>query len=257
MKISAYCALLYGQEWLEWAILSVVDLVDDYHVFYTPHPSHGTQTRKSLPDGEDRETLRDIAKSMGAIWHDVDQFYHEGHHRDYCRDQLFEHGADLVVWNDADEVWDPDVLSDAMDWAMAYGKDGQHALEYRTHALHFWRGVNWVCRDACMPVRLLRRDGVGEAYVPGMGFYHFGYAQSEMLIQYKMTIHGHRSELKRNWFPVYKDWKGPEDTPKCGVHPTNGCDDKTGKAFWVPEPYSRYDIKDLIGDHPYFSDELV
>jgi hypothetical protein len=254
MKIAAYCALHYGAQYLEWAIRSVIDFVDSYHIFYTPHPSHGTQTRKSLPAGEDRDTLRTIAAMYGndVIWHDVDKFYQEGDHRDYCIEYLAHEGCDLIIWNDADEVWDPDVLSDAMDFAITGS-----ARDYRTHAMHFWRGVNWVCYDEAMPVRLIKPSGDGVAYVPGRGFYHFGYAQSEMLLQYKMTIHGHRAEIRRNWFPIYRDWKGPEDTPRCGVHPTCECDDKTGKAFWTPVPFNRFDIDHLIGDHPYFCDEII
>lgn len=254
MKVLAYCALHYGQEWLEWTIRSVIDFVDEYHVFYTPHPSHGTRTDKSLPDGEDRETLRAIALSFDdVVWHDVTQFYQEGDHRDYCVNVLSQMGADLILWQDADEIWDPDVLSDAMDWVMA-----RDYRDNRVHAMHFWKGLNWVCYDECMPVRFIKPGaGQREGYVPGRGFYHMGYAQSAMLIQYKMTIHGHRAELKRNWFPVYRDWKGPEDTPECGVHPTNGCDDKTHKPFWNPVPFVRFDIEHLVGDHPYFVDELI
>lgn len=229
-----------------------MDFVDGYHVYYTPHPSHGTRTRKSIPQGEDRTTLYNIATSLGAVWHDVDQFWQEGDHRDYCVEQLAGMGADLILWQDADEIWDADELCEHMEFA--WDNPGR---DYRVHAVHFWKGLNWVCMDACMPVRFIRPGGSGEVYIPGMGFYHMGYAQSPMLIQYKMTIHGHRAELKKGWFPVYRDWEGPEDTPQCGVHPTNGCDDKTGKPFWTPVPFNRFDIEHLVGDHPYFSDKLV
>jgi hypothetical protein len=252
-KILAYTVLHYGAQWLEFALRSVQDLVDEHHIFYTPHPSHGTRTRKSLPEGEDRQTLHSISYMMGAKWHDTDQFRYEGKQRDYCVKYLAENGANMIVVVDADEVWDIDVLSNAIDFAF----DGD-ARDYGVHAIHFWRGVNWVCYDDCMPIRLIKPYlFLGTSYCPGRGFYHMGYAQSEMLIQYKMTIHGHRSELRKNWYPIFRDWKGPEDTPECGVHPTNECDDKTGKPFWVPVPFDRYDLIDLIGDHPYFNDEIV
>jgi hypothetical protein len=254
LNIYAYCALHYGAQWLEFAIRSVLPLVDSYHIFYTPHPSHGSQTNMTMPEGEDRDSLRAIAGIFGdqVIWHDEPRFWQEGPQRDNAVEYLAKQGADLIVWNDADEVWDLDVLSAAIDFAV----EGT-ARDYRTRAIHFWKGVNWVCMDDCMPVRLIKPSGHGEAYVPGMGFYHFGYAQSEMIVLYKSKIHGHRGEWRKNWFSeIYEDWK-PGKVYKCGVHPTNECDDKTGKPFWTPIPFNRADIEHLIGDHPYYSDEIV
>ncbi len=252
MKIVAYCALHYGKEWLEWAIRSVEPLVDEYHIFYTPHPSHGSTTKMTKPEGEDREALLEIANMFDiTVWHDVDQFWHEGVYRDYCVNYLAKQGADLIVWNDADEIWGLDELSNSLDFAWTH-----NAREYRVHCIHFWCGVNYVCMDACMPTRIIKPTGLGEAYIPGMGFYHFGYAQSEMLILYKSKIHGHRGEWRKNWFPIYRDWE-PGNEPECGVHPTNECDGETGKPFWMPVPFNRHDIDDLIGDHPYFDDKKV
>lgn len=251
MKITAYCALHYGAEWLEWAIRSVADLVDEYHLFYTPHPSHGHKTGMSIPEGESKEVLKSIADIFpNTVWHDVDQFWREGDHRDYCERYLTEQGSDLIIWNDADEVWDIDELSEHIEhaWYNPY-------KYYRVHALHFWCGVNWVCRDECMPVRLIKPSGDGEGYIPGLGFYHFGYAQSAMLVLYKSKIHGHKNEWRRNWWSIYRDWE-PGMEVECGVHPTNACDDN-GKPFWTPEDFDRFDIEYLIGDHPYFSDERV
>jgi len=253
LKIVAYCALHYGKEWMEWAIRSVEPLVDKFHIFYTDTPSHGSQTRSTKPEGESREDLLAIARWFGnfVVWHDVGHFQQEGQHRDFCVDFLTNEGADLILWVDSDEVWDLDTLSDTLEFANA-----GTAKEYRVHAMHFWKGVNWVCYDECMPVRVIKPSGKGEAYVPGRGFYHFGYAQSEMLIAYKIKIHGHRGEFRRNWFSTYTGWE-PGRIFECGVHPTNACDDKTGKPFWTPVPFNRYDIEELIGDHPYFCDNLV
>ena len=251
LRILAYCALHYGAEWLEWAIRSVEPLVDEYHIFYTDHPSHGSTTDMTRPEGESKAILKSIADMFDiTVWHDVDRFWQEGDHRDYCVDFLTKQGADLIVWNDADEIWDLDVLAKALDFAAS-----NDAKEYRTHALHFWCGVNYVCMDECMPVRIIKPSGKGEAYIPGRGFYHFGYAQSAMTVLYKSKIHGHRGEWRKGWFPIYRDWE-PGKTYYCGVHPTNTCD-KTGKPFWTPVPFDRYDIEELIGDHPYFKNERV
>jgi len=253
MKILAYCGLHYGAEWLPWAIQSVIPLVDEYHIFYSSHPSHGHNTDMAIPKGESRTILHSLAVQFGkVVWHDVDQFWNEGEHRDYCVEHLTRMGADLIIWNDADEVWDLDVLADAIDYAASHDY-----RRYRTHALHFWCGVNWVCMDNAMPVRIIKPTGHdGEGYIPGKGFYHFGYAQSQMLVLYKSKIHGHRNDWRRGWWrDIYCDWQPGKAYP-CGVHPTCACD-SNGKPFWTPHDFCRWDIEDLIGDHPYFSDERI
>lgn len=244
MKIVAYYGLHYGREWFEWSLRWMAPFVDETHIFYTPHPSHGTQTSMTIPLLETRAELALTAALAGATWHDVDQFFQEGAHRDYAVNWCFQNGADLVIAPDADEIWDPDEL----ERAIAQALDGPHRL-YRARVQgHFWKGVNWVCRDECWPVRFLKPLGDDQdGFIEGPGFWHFGYAQSEMLVLYKMRIHGHRNEIRKGWYlEKFKDWK-----PGIGdVHPTN-------IDFWTPEPFSREEIAYLIADHPYFSDEMV
>lgn len=243
MKVYAYYGLHYGREWFEWSLRWMYPFVDETHVFYSSHPSHGHTTRMSTPDLETREELKATADYAGACWHDVDQFWQEGAHRDYAVRWCFDHGADLVIAPDADEIWDPDVLESGIQQAFA----GPHRV-YRCRVQgHFWRGVNWVCRDEAQPVRFLTNTGEGEGFIDGPGFWHFGYAQSEMLILYKMRIHGHKNEIRRGWYlEKFKGWEpGIED-----VHPTN-------ENFWTPQPFDRNEIGYLIADHPYFNDNIV
>jgi hypothetical protein len=243
VNLQAYYILHYGKEWLEWSLKSVRPFVDRVHIFYTPHPSHGTQTKsRKCPDS--RTDLYEIAAPFDVVWHDVDQFYQEGQHRDHAVQVCTDDGADLVMVVDGDEVWDPDDLSETV--GMIAGRP-ERSFGVRVQG-HFWRGVNWVCRDACMPIRFINPHGEGTTYdFAGPGFYHFGYAQSKNLVAYKMSIHGHRSEIRPNWF-VYRfsRWE-PGITD---VHPTN-------VNFWNPEAYDRNLIAHLIGDHPYFNDEMV
>jgi hypothetical protein len=252
MEIYAYTALHYGAEYLEHAIRSTELYADKHYVFYTSHPSHGYQTKSTIPEHEREGVLKEIVESFNhTVWLKEERFFQEGRQRDYCADYLASQGADLILWQDADEIWDLDNL----DPILRFAWDGTHR-DTRVHAAHFWKGLNWVCMDACMPVRVINPSGDGEGYAHGAGFWHMGYAISQVTMLYKWKIHGHKGELRRNWYPIYRDWEGPEDTPKCGVHPTNGCSDD-GKPFWVPEPFDRHHIEHLLGDHPYFSDEFV
>lgn len=254
VNIQAYCGLHYGREWLEWAIRSTLPFVDGWHIFYTDHPSHGYQTQATCPDT--KAELQHIALPMGVQWHDIPpDIRQEGQHRDYAVEWLKNAGADLILWVDADEVWDVDDLQVLFEQAAKTPNVHDFRVKVRGH---FWRSVNWVCKDACMPVRMINPHvPLGtEAYVSDAGFWHFGYAQSFQTVAYKIKIHGHRGELRRNWLSIYSDWE-PGIVYDCGVHPTNACDDKTGKPFWTPEPFDRMEIADLIGDHPYFNDELI
>ena len=252
MKLVSLTVLHYGREWLEWALRSTSPFVDEQHIFYTSHPSHGHTTRHKCPDT--RAELREIASGFTRTrWHDVDQFYYEGDHRDYARQVCLDAGADLILVLDSDEVWDPDDLDAAI--TQAAGTPGLWKSRIKGN---FWRSVNWVCRDELMPDRIFV-PGAGNKvrYLDGPGFWHFGYCIAETTMLYKLSCHGHRDELRPGWYPrIYRDWK-PGVTVECGVHPTNTCDSRTGKSFWVPEPFDRNEIRHLIGDSPYFSDELV
>ena len=43
MKIVGYTIVHYGADYIGYAVRSVLPLVDKHNIFYTPHPSHGTQ----------------------------------------------------------------------------------------------------------------------------------------------------------------------------------------------------------------------
>lgn len=239
MKIIASYILHYGKEWLYWSMRSVAPFVDKIRVFYTPKPSHGHGTELACPDSENE--LFYIAGEFGAVWH-KGTYMHEGEHRDFAIKACVDAGADLILVVDADEIWDPDVLSNALTQAC----EG-NAYAWRVHASHFWRSVNWICYDEAMPVRIIKPSGHGEGYVIGPGFWHFGYAQSPELMRYKMSIHGHKNELRPGWFEEkFLGWK-----PGMGdVHPTN-------RDFWNSEPFDRQKLVDLIGDHPYYKDGII
>lgn len=240
LKIIASYIIHYGREWLNWSMRSVESFVDDIFVFYTPKPSHGHATTLECPDS--REELFSIAARFSARWYDG-TYAHEGEHRDFAIKTCMAAGADMVLVVDADEVWDPDILAQVL---VAAWDSSAHTI--RVHASHFWRSVNWICHDEAMPARVIKREGVGEGYVGRQpGFWHFGYAQSPELIQYKMSIHGHKNELRPGWFEnKFLAWK-----PGMGdVHPTN-------VDFWNPEPFDRTELFGLIGDHPYYKDGII
>lgn len=241
MIIVASYILHYGKEWLHWSMRSVAPFVDSIFVFYTPEPSHGHTTTLDCPDS--RDELFRIAARFGVQWYEG-AYRHEGEHRDFAVNTcMTEASADMVLVVDADEVWDPVLLSDVLTKA----RDSD-ARVLRVHASHFWRSVNWICYDEAMPVRVIKRSGDGEGCVGRRpGFWHFGYAQSPETVRYKMSIHGHKNELRLGWFEKkFLAWR-----PGIGdVHPTN-------VDFWNPEPFDRTELFELVGDHPYYKEGII
>lgn len=250
MTTAACYILHYGREWLMWSLRSVMDFVDDAYIFYTPTPSHGHSTAMVNP--ESRDELFDIANLMDAIWIDCPRhFAHEGEHRTFAVETLKQRGFDTVVVVDADEVWDQEVMAQALRAA----KEDTTARSFRIGMRHFWRSLKWVCDDPAMPTRIIKPSmplDAPEAYLPGYvgKVFHMGYAQSAEIIQYKQSIHGHKNEWRPGWFEnIFMDWiPGRGD-----VHPT--CID-----YWNPVKYEddpSHTLEHLVGDHPYYAMEII
>jgi len=254
-KKIAYYALHYGVEYLAWSIRSIQDCVDEIHVLYTDTPSFGHNAGAKPPGNESEERLlieahRFLKDPAKLRWHRVSA-HGEGRHR--MQIEQLAPGSDICVHVDADEIWDTESLHRCIERA-----ESDNAFSWRAHFVHFWRSFDWVCVDPAMPERVFNWNNRAaritkyhgaEQLVPVL---HFGYAQSEALMKYKWTIHGHQPELRRDWFrEKFLPW-----TPASGisdVHPT--CE----KDFWVPRriedhPSPAWILKTLyaqLSDHPY------
>lgn len=241
-KIVANYCLHYGKEWLFHSMRSVKDFVDEIVVVYSGKPSHGHGTTAVCPDS--RSDLKQIAGRFGATWYEMGQSDWEGVHRDFSVQVCEDRGADVILVVDHDEIWEPGHL----DMALHHVLTGA-ARNYRVPFRHFWRSVWRVCDDMAMPVRFHNLHGEGDASIP-IEFgkvNHYGYAQSSRIIDYKWKIHGHLPELRKGWYQEkFLGWmEGMGD-----VHPTN-------ENFWDPVRYDASRLKELIGDHPYYSMDII
>lgn len=251
MKKIAYYALHYGKEYLAWSIRSVQDAVDEIVVLYTDRPSFGHDTQLVCPDSEEelkREARRFLTKPLMWI---RGHWTGEGQHRDEIVQIARKRGIGQVLAVDADELWCPVALKAAIEVSAA--RPERNIL---VRFIHFWRSFKWVCKDPCMPVRIINvesSDGTWYLDPQLQPVLHFGYAQTGNLVGYKESIHGHKAEWREGWF----DQKFAEWTPGSGigdVHPTNG------KNFWTPEPADEKIhslVEDLLSDHPYFELEII
>lgn len=246
-RVVAYFAVHYGREWLGWAVNAVQSMVDEVIIYYTSQPSYAGVVRTPCPESEN-DLKSSIKDWFNVTWYSHDRFNGEGVLRDHVVDLCVnKHRADIVLPVDADEVWEPRVLESALKWSI----DNQQTRDLRTGMQHFWRSVNWVCRDEAMPVRLLRPDlPAGDSYLPrefGIPIHHFGYAQSAAIVKYKWLIHGHLNEMRPGWFEnKFLPWK----PVMLDVHPTS-------VDYWQPAAFDKREIHHLIGDHPYYNLELI
>lgn len=243
MKRIAYYALHYGAEYLAWSIRSIQHAVDEIHILYSPTPTFGHGTHLLNPDTEanlQSEVHRFATKPI--FWH-TGQWNNEGEHRTAAIELAKKAGADQVLWVDADELWDADTLTAALD-ASAERDEGV----VRVRFVHFYRSFGWICEDATMPTRIINVGKEGEWYLSPQEWpvLHMGYAQSEATIRYKQDIHGHKAEWRPEWFhQKFLGWiPGIKD-----VHPT------CRENFWEPKaidvPLWNI-VTDVLYDHPYY-----
>lgn len=252
MRVNSYTILHYGKDYLTYSLSSVRQVVQNSYVFYTPTPTHG-HTSDLAPPETRKEILDSIYVHHGegiftlpekCVWAETAfNFNHEGQQRDYCLAKAAM-GADLVLVLDYDEVWPESVLRAALDYVWQENK----ARNWLINFTHLWRGFDWCCRDDAWPVRIIdTRHNEGTAYIPReLGeIYHFGYAISDELMRYKLSIHGHKGEIRPEWYEM--KWLVSPPVEDC--HPANGR--KTdGTGYWNTEPFDRNSLPEIMRNHP-------
>jgi hypothetical protein len=240
----AYCALHYGKEYLAWAVRSVQESVDQFHVLYTERPSYGHPTNMTCPDSEE-ELFAEAHRfsSIPIVWH-RGHWTSEGDHRNAIYKVAETVGASQVLVVDADEIWQPGQVEKA--FVMADGIKSWSGT-CGVNMVHLWRSFNWVNVDHWMPIRVLNVGYSGpQGFLSGLNpVIHAGYAQSVALTRYKWSCHGHQAELRPNWLEEkFIGWKpGDKD-----VHPTT-------IDIWNPERRG-FEIAPLH-DHPYARTEVI
>jgi hypothetical protein len=252
MKIVSYTALLYGVDYLEWAIRSVIDHVDEHHILYTAIGSHGHRTDRPCPDSRDDLYAAAVRGAGDKLrWHEGEWPY-EGAQRESIHQ--YAPDADVILVVDADEVWDEAIASVSR-------KIAPEVRNVRVPMVHFWRSFHRaVIHDPAFPVRLIfpqapsGEQTLGGAYrVPDMievhpVISHFGYAQRAEIVEYKQHTHGHRNEWRRDvdWFNDKFLANAQTDT-----HPV-------GSDFWNPETVNPWDyLPEFMKAHPYADMDVI
>lgn len=252
-KIMSYSIIHYGQDFLPFALKSVEQLVEKSYCFYTPHPSHGHSSTLTNPETRD-QIMSSIPVDQWdkIVWIDTDNFWDEGHQRNYAVQTLINAGADLIVNLDYDEIHSPENL----DLMLKEIWDRNIARNNLVNMLHFWRSFNWVCEDDGWPVRIIdTRQRSGTNYLSPAEFgkvNHFGYAITSELLRYKMSLHGHKDEWRKDWYEKYwTPWP-----PVNNVHPTNDLKEN-GEGWWDPKPYDKSLLPEFMRNHKWYNEDLI
>lgn len=241
MKVVGFTCLHYGRDYLAYAIRSIIDHIDEYHVAYSAIGSHGHRTQVRCP--ETRDELYAIASEAAGSklrWHDG-EWPHEGAQRDSIHE--YAPDADVIIVLDADEIWPKDLIW----WYLEFLKHGgEFQRNVRVPIVHFWRSFyRSVIHDPAYPVRIINTNrNQGEMTLPtSLKIAHFGYAQRPEIVEYKILTHGHKGEWRKDvdWF---KDRYLANAQIDC--HPV-------GSEYWNPERVDPYDyMPRWMESHPYF-----
>lgn len=249
MKTIAYTALHYGSDYLAYAIRSVIDHVNEYHVLYSAVGSHGSRTDALCPDT--RQQLKRIAEKAAGNklhWHDGEWAY-EGQQRDTIHQIVPD--ADAILILDADEIWTKPLVEHAIDRLEGYNAS-RHLL---VAPIHYWRSLHkCILHDPAAPVRVIYPkfpEGTvldGGKHI-GRCINHMGYAQRSEIVRYKLLTHGHRGEFRRDcdWFSdVFMNTARTTD-----LH-------VVGSEYWNAEPVNPLDYMPAwMADHPYFNLSVI
>lgn len=246
MKIVGYMALHYGKDYMESAIRSVIDVVQEFHILYTREGSHGTRIQAPCPETEDE--LFAIAAQFG--WHKV--YWHSGAWSSEGRQRDMIHqiapDADIILVVDADEIWSPRLV----DVAIKLHEDSDGPYRLRAPMVHFWRSFKRaIVHDPAFPERVIYPQKANKTIggLPYVGHIaHMGYAQRPEIIAYKMKIHGHLKEFRTDvdWFQDVFMANRQHD-----CHPI-------GSDYWNAEPVNPLDYMPIwMTAHPYFHCEVI
>lgn len=202
MKIVGFTALHYGLPYLDAAIRSVIDAVDEHYVIYSDIGSHGHRTDVPCPDS--REDLMEVAHNAAGNklrWYEG-HFSTEGNQRDMIYQVAPD--ADVIIVVDSDEIYPVKLVETIVNLPA----ENAPIREFRVSMVHFWRSFSkCVTHDPAWPTRVIypKAKPIGSGMFalsePGP-IAHMGYAIPPYLMEYKWRIHGHLNELRRDvdWF---------------------------------------------------------
>ena len=178
------------------------------------------------------------------IW-DENVYGAENQHRRQIHN--YSMGYDLVLSIDADEVFEPTELSNALEYAYN-NKERYYGIK---GYVNFWRSFNYACYDGFRPIRIenLGANNNEQNLECSLTIYHFSTAQSEPVMRYKYKIFGHASEIKNNWLnEIHYGWNPKNNFSD--LHPVS-------INLWNAVEFDKNTLPEFLKQHPNFNKELI
>lgn len=241
VKVIGFTALHYGRDYLSYAIRSIIDYIDEYHVAYAAEGSHGHRADVKCP--ETRDELFAVAQQAAGDklrWHDGEWGY-EGAQRESIHE--YAPDADAIFVIDSDEIYPSNLIPELLEQTSHW-----HRRVIRIPFIHFYRNFRHaVLHDPAYPERLIypqvRNDLKDTAQSRSIA--HMGYCQRSEIIRYKLKIHGHKNELRCN-ADEYTDGIYLDRNRWTDLHPV-------GSEWWDAERVDPYDyLPRWMHNHPFF-----
>lgn len=248
VKVVSYTPLLYGADFLEYAIRSVIPYVDEHHIIYSPIGAHGHVTDIPCPDR--RYDLMEAARRGAGDklrWHDAGPFPHEGFQRESIH--RFAPDSDVILAVDCDEIWPAETVVASINM-LDRMSPSDAVRTIRLPMIHLWRSFyRAVLHDPAFPTRVIfPKIPNAEMTLWTPPIVHAGYAQRSEVVDFKQLTHGHRNEWRKDcdWFRDRFMANAQVDT-----HPV-------GSEYWNPEPINPWDyLPEWMKDHPYAKLDLI
>lgn len=242
MKTVACTPCHYGLEYLPYSIQSIRDHVDHIVMFYSGRPTYGHDGVLSNPDS--RDDILNVCKEFNVEFIDITNHLisREHKHREMFFSYAQKNGFEIVLSFDYDEVWDD--VEEALDYAKK-GKSFRYGIRGNRWT-HLWKNFNEANYDGFSPIRLFNMNNPPreEELIEKGKIYHFGYAISEELMRYKLSVHGHKSEFPSNWFT--DKWLNYKKGETKFLHPAT-------RDYWIEaEPFDKTTLPEFMRNHPLY-----
>ena len=242
MKTLAYYPIHYGSEYLAYSMQSIRQSVDHIIVLYSSNPTYGHSG--NIPNPDTKQDILSICQQFNAELFDLTNhnISRENKHRQMAFQYAKGYNADILVAVDYDEVWEN--LDGAIQQA---AQQPAFELQIRHNSWnHFWKTFNEINKDGFQPVRIFNLNG--DRSIKGLvdhgTIHHFGYAISPELMQYKISCHGHKSEIPKNWYK--EKWLNYKKGETTHLHPAS-------QTVWIEtEKFNKTKLPHFMRKHPLY-----
>ena len=246
MKVLGFMSIHYGLEYLKESLLSIKDHVEGMVISYVHKPSHGFKTILDCPDKA--EDIRNVCQEVlgnKLIWDEAEFYGAENIHRSVAK--KYSQGFDLILTIDADEIFEPTEINNALNYAYTHSERYYGINGY----LNFWRSFDYVCLDGFRPIRIenLNNHNSIQNLNCHLTIYHFSTAQSKAVMEYKYSCFGHANEIKADYLEkVFYKWT-PENNFG-DLHPVS-------INLWNAVQYDKNKMPDFLKKHSNFDKILI